>query len=169
MRKLHALLLAVLLTLAFVSPSFAEVGIKKDGVSSSIATDIDFKSMGSAISSDGSTLTFNLALTGVGNAGSASQMASGTLAVPTSYAYVSKFLSATVGAAGTLADGYPGQILAFSVSDVISSGTFVLTPTTKTGFSTLTFDAVNDSVTLLFVSSTTGWIILASNSVTIAN
>lgn len=167
MRKLHALLLAVLLTLAFISPSFAEVGIKKDGVSNNIATDLNFRGAGTSITSDGSTLTFNLVLAGFANGGAVS-MTTSELAISPSYSYVRKALSSTVGAAGTLANGTPGQLLTIFVTAVDGSGTLVLTPTTKTGYTTLTFNAVADSVTLLYVSDTVGWIVVGNVSVALA-
>jgi len=164
MRKIQGLLVALFLMLAFVSPSFAEIGVKKDGVPNTIATDIDFRSMGDAITSDGSTLTFNLMLAGFGNGGQVS-MATSDLAVSTSYGFTLKAISSTVGAAGTLANGVPGQLLTIYISARTGSGTYILTPTTKTGYTSITFDAVADSVTLLYVSDSVGWVPVASSAV----
>ncbi len=70
-------------------------------------------------------------------------------------------LTTTGGAqALSLADGTNGQIKII-VHDV-DGGSAVLTPTTKTGFSTITFTNVGESATLVFVT-TRGWIILALN------
>lgn len=60
----------------------------------------------------------------------------------------------------TLADGTNGQLKVI-IHDV-DGGSAVLTPTTKTGFSTITFTAVGESATLMFVT-TRGWIIIALN------
>ena len=65
-----------------------------------------------------------------------------------------------VGDALSLANGTNGQIKII-VHDV-DGGSAVLTPTTKTGFSTITFTNVGESATLIYVT-TRGWIILALN------
>lgn len=72
----------------------------------------------------------------------------------------------TTGAAQalTLADGAVGQIKV--IVHAVDGGSAVLTPTTKIGFSTITFTAVGDSVTLAYVS--TGWAVVGSKGVTIA-
>ena len=64
----------------------------------------------------------------------------------------------------TLADGTAGQIKV--IVHAVDGGSAVLTPTTKIGFSTITFTAVGDSVTLAYVS--TGWAVVGSKGVTIA-
>ncbi len=60
----------------------------------------------------------------------------------------------------TLADGANGQIKII-VHDV-DGGSAILTPTTKSGFSTITFTNLGDTATLIFVT-TRGWMILALN------
>ena len=67
----------------------------------------------------------------------------------------------TTGAAQalTLANGTVGQIKI--ISHVVDGGSAVLTPTTKIGFSTITFTAVGDSAMLIYTSS--GWDIVALN------
>lgn len=165
MKKLLALSLVLLL--AFTSPSLAAVGIKVDGVNKYTATDINFKGAGTMITSDGSTTTLNLVLSGVANGGAVS-MATSDTAVSTSYGFTRKAIASdSAYSAGTLADGYPGQILTVFITTVAGSGTFVLTPTTKTGFSSLTFDAAKDQATLLFVNSTVGWVLLSNTAVTV--
>lgn len=73
-----------------------------------------------------------------------------------------------VGNALTLADGTDGQIVRV-VLDVLGGGgqTAILTPTTKTGFTTVTFDAAGDTVSLQFVT-TRGWMVIGSFNVVIA-
>lgn len=85
-------------------------------------------------------------------------VAGGTLAIPVTKAFVSK----TTGGleALTLADGLPGQILTIYLATDGGDGT--LTPTTKTGFSTVVFADAKDSVTLQFVDSTVGWIVVGT-------
>ncbi len=65
----------------------------------------------------------------------------------------------------TLADGVDGQIK-FIVM-VVDGGDATLTPTTKTGFSTIVFNDAGDGVGLVF-TTTTGWIVFANNGATIS-
>lgn len=88
---------------------------------------------------------------------------SGAGAVPITAATVK--LTTTGANALTLANGADGQIL--SIVMVVDGGDGTLTPTTKTGFSTITFDAVGDSVTLQYFT-TLGWMILSNNGATVA-
>lgn len=168
MKKLSAIFFGLLLLASFIPPSFASVGIKKDGTSIGTATDLNFRSSGNSITSDGSTLTFNLIVNGIGISG-ATSMTTAQVAVSPSYAFVRKAIASdSAFSAGTLADGTPGQFLTIFITSVSGSGTYVLTPTTKTGFTTLTFDAAKDEATLLFVDTTTGWILVSNTAVTVA-
>ena len=67
--------------------------------------------------------------------------------------------------AASLANGTVGQIKIVVV--VGGSGSCVLTPTTLNGGTTITFNAVGDAVTLLYVA-TVGWTVIGSNSVVVA-
>lgn len=78
---------------------------------------------------------------------------------------ITRVTSTGVGDALTLADGTAGQII--YVVHEVDGGSAVLTPTTKTGFSTITFTAAGDSATLVFLT-TRGWCILALNGATAA-
>lgn len=64
----------------------------------------------------------------------------------------------------TLADGAAGQIK--YIVHAVDGGSAVLTPTTKIGFSTITFTAVGDSATLVYTAA--GWAVVGSKGVTIA-
>lgn len=59
----------------------------------------------------------------------------------------------------TLANGTVGQIKI--ISHVVDGGSAVLTPTTKIGFTTITFTNVGDSTMLIYTVS--GWDIVALN------
>lgn len=59
----------------------------------------------------------------------------------------------------TLADGTDGQVK--RVVHDVDGGSFVLTPTTKTGFSTFTSTVVGETISLQFVT-TRGWMVLGS-------
>jgi hypothetical protein len=67
----------------------------------------------------------------------------------------------TTGAAQalTLANGTVGQIKI--ISHVVDGGSAVLTPTTKIGFTTITFTNVGDSTMLIYTAA--GWDIVALN------
>lgn len=65
----------------------------------------------------------------------------------------------------TLADGVDGQIKTI-VHDV-DGGSAILTPTTKTGFSTMTFTNAGDTITLQFFT-TRGWMVIGNRGGTIA-
>ena len=91
------------------------------------------------------------------------QSLSGAGAVDITNAFTSLTTSG-VSQALTLANGTVGQMKI--IAHAVDGGSAVLTPTTKIGFSTVTFAAVGDSVTLIYTSA--GWAILASYNVTIA-
>jgi hypothetical protein len=59
----------------------------------------------------------------------------------------------------TLANGTLGQIKI--ISHVVDGGSAVLTPTTKIGFTTITFTAVGDSAMLIYTVS--GWDVVSLN------
>ena len=91
------------------------------------------------------------------------QSLSGAGAVDVTNAFTSLTTSG-VSQALTLANGTVGEMKI--IVHAVDGGSAVLTPTTKIGFSTVTFAAVGDSVTLIYTSA--GWAILASYNVTIA-
>lgn len=64
----------------------------------------------------------------------------------------------------TLADGSVGEVKV--IVHTVDGGSAVLTPTTKIGFSTITFTAVGDSAMLIYTSA--GWAVVGSKGVTIA-
>lgn len=64
----------------------------------------------------------------------------------------------------TLANGTAGQIKI--ITHTVDGGSAILTPTTKIGFSTITFTAVGDSVIMVYTAA--GWAIVGSRGVTVA-
>jgi len=64
----------------------------------------------------------------------------------------------------TLANGTLGQMKV--IVHVVDGGSAVLTPTTKIGFSTITFTSVGDAVDMIYTSA--GWAVIGSRGVTIA-
>lgn len=65
----------------------------------------------------------------------------------------------------TLANGTAG--MRKTIVHDVDGGSAILTPTTKTGFSTVTFTNAGDTVTLVYVT-TRGWMVVGSYGVTIA-
>lgn len=160
-RRLFLLLLVALLVC--LSSAFASVGILNDGSPTGAATNLDI--YGGVQSFDGSTLQVGI----IGMArGGVSTMVSGTVAIPLGYGVVLKQVYSNIPL--TLANGTPGQVLYFGIS-VFSTGSdpesVRLTPTTKTGFTSIDFNAVGDNVILLYIDDTYGWVLIGSNSVTI--
>lgn len=170
-RKILSTLL--LLLFATASVSYAAVGIKVDGENLGEATTIDLITNGGSVDQNGSNFKIpvigqNMIAAGIANGG-ATSMTTAQLAVPIGYGYVRKAISADPAySAGTMANGTPGQILTIHITERNGSGTFVLTPTTKTGFSTITFDAVGEIASFWYVDDTTGWVLFGNTNATIA-
>jgi hypothetical protein len=114
----------------------------------------------------GGTLTVGGTSTFAGAVTTSSTTLSGAGAIPITTSLV-KFTSTAAANALTLANGVDGQRLTI-VHDVKGTlGTGVLTPTTKTGFSTVTFTNAGDTVSLVYVT-TRGWMVTGSYLATIA-
>lgn len=90
-------------------------------------------------------------------------VAADVLAIPITHRVVVKTTGADAEAL-TLADGIEGQKLTI-VLGTDGGGDGTLTPTTKTGFATIVLADAKDNVTLEFVDSTVGWIILGAAGV----
>ncbi len=180
-------ILSALLALMLTSPvAFASVGLNINGTDVGAVGDLNIKNTSSAATtwSDGFTLSIpvldpNLFSVGTGSAGSVSQVSS-TAALSSTATVVRKVLDSNGDAAftaGTLANGKPGQILTVIAAGASPSGAssghnYTITPTTKTGFTSVKLSAINDMVTFLYVDDTTGWVITsyspgASSSITI--
>jgi hypothetical protein len=106
-----------------------------------------------------------LAATFAGAVVTGSTTLSGAGAIPITTSLV-KFTSTAAANALTLANGVDGQRLTI-VHDVKGTlGTGVITPTTKTGFSTITLTNAGDTVSLVYVT-TRGWMVTGSYLATI--
>jgi hypothetical protein len=86
----------------------------------------------------------------------ATTKAGAVLAVPITH----RFVTMTTGGveALTLANGAPGQLLTITLGTDGGDGT--LTPATCTGFATIVFADAKDTVTLLYVDDTVGWVLV---------
>lgn len=80
-----------------------------------------------------------------------------------------------------IANGTPGQMVTIYIASTAGMGTadtFVISDTgvsgatatalKSTGWTTLTFNAAMDTVTLLYVDDTYGWVLIGQNSVTVS-
>ncbi len=67
---------------------------------------------------------------------------------------------------GTLEGGVKGQTLTIEIVGNDGTGTFVLSPTTTIGFTSITFHGRGDYVTLLYLNDERGWLIFASGGIT---
>lgn len=170
--KKKILSMVLLLLFAVAQVSYAAVGVKVDGASLGEAAVIDLITNGGTVDQNGSDFKIpvigqNMIAAGIANGG-ATSMTTAQLAVPIGYGYIRKAISADAAfSAGTMADGTPGQIITIHITERNGSGTFVLTPTTKTGFTSITFDAVGEIASFWFVNTTTGWVLLGSTNATI--
>lgn len=89
--------------------------------------------------------------------------AADSLAIPVTHPVVVKTTGADAEAL-TLADGSPGQVLVITLG-TDGGGDGTLTPATATGWATIVFADAGDTVSLCFVDSTVGWVILGTAGV----
>ena len=171
MKKLIVLALVMLLS----APCFGSVGVQKDGVHSGTATDINISRGNSSF--NGSTLT----IFGSGYSGGVTAPVTAKVTNISGTDFLSygviNFADHGTGVTSrsiAIANGTPGQML--TVTLAAFTGTFTLyitddevasTYMTKTGWDDIAFNAALDSVTLLYVDDTVGWIVIGGNSVTI--
>lgn len=113
--------------------------------------------------STGTFLTSSGLTTISGGLGSTPQLLTGAGAVNLT-SLVTEIVSTGANAL-TLADGTNGQIKILVMKT--DGGDATLTPTTKTGYTTATFNDAGDGLILVF-TTTTGWIVAGNNGVTLA-
>lgn len=93
-------------------------------------------------------------------------MTSSQTAINASYSLIRKSIASDPAfQTGTLPNGARGKIITIQVTECPTGASWTLTPTTKTGFTSLIFENVGDIATLLYVDDTTGWIRLTLESV----
>lgn len=179
MKKRFIFIIALFL-LAVSTPSYALVNwgesdlyqqLKRVFNNSSANTDTPSQISGFTATND---VTFRTSLIAAGRVNGASTVASSsTNLLPANLPYVllRKFVSGGGGLdttpGTTLQNGTIGQVLVLQIAGLMAGGTWVLTPTTKTGFTSITFDTKGDTVTLLYVDNTIGWIVVANGGAVI--
>jgi hypothetical protein len=153
-------LLVILLMLVLTIPAYAAVGIKVRGTMAGAATDIDFEA---PVTFDGSTATAYLL--GFESTAASTTVASGTAVIPvTGYDIVVKNISEKAGSVATVANGKPGKVLKIIAGTLTGSDTLIITPATSTGFTTVTFTAAKQAVTLLYLNDTLGWMSIGTDN-----
>lgn len=106
-------------------------------------------------------------LTGI-PVGNATSLTTSQTSISLSYSYVRKAIASDPAFNSTiLADGTAGQTLTIFITEAEEGGTFTVTPTTKTGFDSVTFYGPDDQATFLYVDDTVGWIIMAESGAVI--
>lgn len=169
MRKLIGIAVIAVVLSFVVGLADASVGVKEDGEYSGEATYIDVKSGLSSFSSDTISIYTNGYMGGVTtNVSTESTLTSAALAYGIIDVRAGK--DKTVG----LNDGTAGQMITVVLTTRPTGLTYVISRTAfpattrATGWATITFDTAGDSITLLYVDDTTGWIIVGNNGCTIA-
>lgn len=183
-KKYLSLLICALL---FSSSAYASVGSQEDGNAESIDTDLNWStnldhsasgSVGTVSVSASPTftgdVTFRSTLIANGRVNGVSSFASSTTAIlPSSlpFTIIRKYVSGASGLdvtpGSTLTNGTPGQVLVLQVVGLMAGGSWTVTPVTATGFTSLTLDTRGDSMTLLYLNDTLGWIVTANGGGTI--
>lgn len=106
----------------------------------------------------------SMRVTGLGSGGVSSVATDTTTLTTTGYSlFTVKVATTTL----TVANGQEGEIVTLLGEEGSDTGTLTISATTKTGWTSVSMDTVRDSLTLLYLNSTSGWIIIGSNSVTI--
>lgn len=178
MRKLF-IYLAILASLILASTAWAVVAVEEDDSYEGEAVTLNFEGQGVHCSMTGSTYTVAMYANGhnegvTTSVSSESNLTSAALA----YGVIKKVGNdSTADLKVALANGTQGQMITIVITtacassgdyvitdDGISSGVFTMT---KTGWDDIALDAAYDSVTLLYVDDTYGWVIIGQNGASI--
>ena len=171
--KKYFVLAIVLALLSLICPVFAGVAINDIDGYVGEATNIDIT--GQKTTFDGSTVTVlaNGHKEGVTTRVSQeSNLTSAALAFGT--ILIADTGSGVTSRSISIANGTPGQMVTIILQAATGVATLFITDDgvahtamTNTGWDDIAFNAANDSVTLLYLDDTYGWIIIGGNSVTI--
>ena len=106
--------------------------------------------------------------------GASSMASSSTVMAPSDlpYTILRKYIGGNSGLDETgdgtnLPDGKAGQVIVLLAMEVDTNGSWVVTPDTSVAIDYLTFDAQGETTTLLFVDSTTGWVVVGNYGTTV--
>jgi hypothetical protein len=113
----------------------------------------------------GRELTYDLVYLGGGRGAVSSEVVTTTTALtPSMSIAIVDVASRTL----TVADGIPGQVITLIGKSQSDTGTTTITATTKTGWASAAMADVGDSITLLYVDDTYGWVVVGTNSITVS-
>ncbi len=159
MRKFIVLLAMCFLAISS-TPSFASVGVQVDNEKLGSATNLRFNTSGlaqknKAMNFDGSTLTFNLLQSGTGTSG-ATSLGTGDQDVQRGYSITYKDIGSGA-ETGIIHRGLPGELITIR-STAGGGGTWTLTDSTSTTWNQIIFNAIDQTISLLYISDTVGWI-----------
>lgn len=190
MKKLFSCIMVFAVALLLAAPSFAsdndlaykgfnELETITESASGDLTAVYDastdtVKKMDAANPGVAGDLTFQSDLLAIGRVGAASSVSSSSTALAPSSLPYTIILKSVGGASSldaspgtTLQDGTPGQVLVLFIKNLMTGGTWLVTPTTSVYITSISFDTAGDAVTLLYVNDTIGWIILDNTGATI--
>lgn len=155
-----------LVTLFIASSSYAALPVVSESLNSEAVYEINNATPGTSKTFLGTRLQGPLTIGSTTFAsGDNGNPTSVTFTTPTTTVFL-KTTGASVGESYRLGNGYSKQRLtAVLVTD--GGQNFVITPQTKTGFTSATLNDANDTVTLEYVDSTVGWVLVGNNGATI--
>ena|SRR3990167_8818923 len=173
MKKILFILLCLLVSFTNV---FAAVAIYENGTYKGEATAIDIAAgQGTSTFTNGEKanipISTNILATGVYNA-NVTTVTHINIATKTLGSVNYKLMIIPMGTVTrtlTLPNGTAGQTLTILIQNSSAPATVTLTATTKTGWDTATLDSPNDTITLLFIDTTYGWVVVGENGVTITH
>lgn len=171
-RFFRSLLLAVICLLLLAPSADASMGVRENGTRRGIFTDLNIIGASVSVNSSESSVadidivSADLIAMGIDESG-ATTFETGLTSIPATYAVVNMVLETKT---ATLANGSDsGQVMVLrgiAEPDGVSA-TLTLDATTKTGWTSITFDANGEVVTLLYVDSTTGWVYIGGSGATV--
>ena len=151
------------------TPSFASVGIKVDNNQFGSATKLRFNTepgtgTNKAFTFDGSQLTFNLVLAGAGTSG-ATSLGTGDGDVQRGFSITYKDIG-TDTETGIIHRGLPGELITIRTTQD-GGGSWTLTDSTSITWNSIKFTAIDQSISLLYISDDVGWIQFGDASATV--
>lgn len=166
-KKKFLVVLALVAFAVIASKAYAELALVTESLGVQDVQEINNMTPGSSKTFLGTRLQGPLqAGTTTAAACNTSGIACNTVATTVTTAAYVKTSSSAMGNSIALSDGYQNQEITFVLA-TDGGKDFYVTPTTKTGFTSVQLNDANDSATLKFIDSTTGWVIKGNNGATI--
>ena len=159
MRKLIVALIMYFM-IASAPTAFAQVGLQIDNTKLGTISTIRYNTsalagQNKALGFDGSRLTFNLMQSGTGTSG-ATSLGTGDQDVQRGFSLTYKDIGSGA-ETGIIHRGLPGELITIIIT-ADSGGSWKLTDSTSTSWSEILFDTIDQTISLLYISDTVGWI-----------